>query len=168
METVRNNNFSNTVYGTGIKRINSANPFGRTDILKNYSDDLVDKVWDTFSKYIAKNYQTGRGTVIPKFGTFTFTSPDVNLEGTTNQFNRDLKAKRPVFIVSSDFVERLKPGMYTKKGIVYYIQKQNNNIGHIKLNYAEIAYSLNVKKEECKTILDNYVKLIGDSLIKVL
>jgi hypothetical protein len=65
---------------------------------------------------------------------FTFTANEVNLEGTTNQFQRDHKARKPVFIVSSDFIDRLKPGQSTPQGMVYYNQKQNNSLNHIKIN----------------------------------
>lgn len=167
METARSNTFANTAYGQSLKRINSANPLKREDILRNYSNETVQNCWDTFCKYIVKNYQSGRGTIVPKFGTFTFTNTDVNLEGTTNQFNRDLKARKPVFIVSSDYIDKLKPGISTSQGIIYYTQKLNNNISLAKINMAEIAYSLSMKKEECFIIIDNMIKLIGDNITKV-
>ena len=64
--------------------------------------------------YIAQNYESGRGTSIKGFGVFTYTSSEVNLEGTTNQYNRDKKGKKPVFIVSKEFNEYLKPGQYNQ------------------------------------------------------
>ena len=52
--------------------------------------------------------------------------------------------------------------------MVYYNQKQNNNMNHVKINYAELAFSLNLKKEDYFTIIDNYIKFIGDSIISVI
>jgi hypothetical protein len=158
---------SNTIYGQSMTKINNMSELKREDILNNYSEEVISKCWDAFSKFIAKNYQAGRGTYIPSFGVFTFNNVEVSLEGTTNQFVRDIKSRRPVFIVSSDFVESLKPGMYnSNNGIVYYNQKKNNNISHVKLNYAELSYSLSMNKTEYCTILNNLIKFIGDSIRK--
>jgi hypothetical protein len=166
METFRNT-FTNSMFKESYNKLNKSNQLTRTELLNNYNTELIDKAWELLCKSIAQNYQSGKGTIIPKFGTFTFNNSEVNLEGTTNQFNRDLKAKKPVFVVSSDFVERLKPGMFGNGGIIYYTQKINNNVGHVKVNYAQIAYSLNAKKEDCGVILDNLIRLIGDSIVKV-
>ena len=159
---------TNKIFNQGLRLLNSSQPIKRADILNSFSEDLISKAWEVFSKFIAKNYLSGKGTSIPKFGVFTFSANEVNLEGTTNQFQRDLKARKPVFIVSSDFVEKLKPGQSTPNGMVYYNQKQNNNMNHVKINYAELAFSLNLKKEDYFTIIDNYIKFIGDSIISVI
>ena len=162
-----NERVTTKIFNQGLKSFNSSLPIKRLDILKNFSDEKVTEVWDVFCKYISKNYLSGKGTTIPKFGVFTFTANEVNLEGTTNQFQRDHKARKPVFIISSDFLDRLKPGQSTPNGMVYYTQKQNNSMNHVKINYAELAYSLNMKKEDYFTILDNYIKYIGDSICNV-
>jgi hypothetical protein len=167
METFRNT-FTNVMFKDTFNKLSKGGPLNRTEILNNYNTDLVDRAWELLCKSIAQNYQSGKGTVIPKFGTFTFNNSEVNLEGTTNQFNRDLKSKKPVFVVSSDFVERLKPGMFGNGGIIYYTQKLNNSLGHVKVNHAQIAYSLGIKKDDCYVILDNLIKLIGDSIIRVI
>ena len=167
METL-SERLTNNIFNQGLRLLNSSQPIKRADILNSFSEDLISKAWEVFSKFIAKNYLSGKGTSIPKFGVFTFSANEVNLEGTTNQFQRDLKARKPVFIVSSDFVEKLKPGQSTPNGMVYYNQKQNNNMNHVKINYAELAFSLNLKKEDYFTIIDNYIKFIGDSIISVI
>lgn len=161
--------YTNKIYGQGLKSFNSTQQFpkNRLDLLRNFPDEKVNEVWETFCKYICKNYLSGKGTVIPKFGVFSFIANEVNLEGTTNQYQRDHKARKPIFIISSDFLDKLKPGQSTPNGILYYTQKQNNSINHIKVNYAELAYSLEMKKEEFFTIIDNYIKFIGDSIKKV-
>jgi hypothetical protein len=165
METFKKS-MTNTIFDKTFRQ-GSASNISRKDILKNYSNDIIDSCWEGFCKFIAQNYQTGRGTIIPKFGTFTFNHVEVNLEGTTNQYVRDLKARRPVFLVSSDFVESLNPGIYSNGGLIYYTQKMNNNIAHVKINYAEIAFSLNIKKEDCFVIIDNLLKHIAESIIRV-
>jgi hypothetical protein len=173
METEKN--FSSTTklkpsvdyYGGTMKRMQSSGPIKREDILKNFSLDLIENVWSIFSKSIIKNYQSGKGTVIPKFGVFTYNNVEVNLEGTTNQHSRDLKARKPVFIVSSEFVEKLRPGIYTlNNGVTYYSQKQNGNVGHVRISYAEMSYSMSLKKEEVTTIMENTLKLIADSILR--
>jgi len=163
-----NERVTNKIFNQSLKNFNSALPIKRLDILKSFSEDKIAEAWEVFCKYIAKNYLTGKGTTIPKFGVFTFTANEVNLEGTTNQFQRDHKARKPVFIVSSDFIERLKSGQSTAQGIVYFNQKQNNSLNHVKVNYAELAYSINMKKEDYFTLLDNYIKFIGDSIVNVI
>src|SRR4051812_24843169 len=129
MEPIKNLSNTKSIYSQSMKRINSAGVIRREDILNTYSNEIVSKCWEVFSKFILKNYQAGKGTVIPKFGTFTFNNVEFSLEGTTNQFDRDIKPRKPVFIVSSEFVEKLKPGIFANTGLVYYIQKKNNNVG---------------------------------------
>lgn len=165
METERNFFSTNNIYGRSMKRLNSAGVIRREDILNNFSPETIANVWETFCKYVNKNYQSGKGTTIPKFGVFTFNSAEVNLEGATNQNSRDLRLRKPVFIVSSDFVEKLKPGIYTpNNGIVYYNQKKIDSMAHVKINYSEMAFSQNMKKEDFQTILDHMMKFIGESI----
>lgn len=161
--------YTNKIYNQGLKAFNTTQqlPKNRLDILRSFSDDTVNQVWETFCLYIHKNYLSGKGTLVPRFGLFTFIANEVNLEGTTNQYQRDHKARKPIFIVSTDFLDTLKAGQYTNSGILYYTQKQNNSLNHIKVNYAELAFSLDMKKEEYFTILDNYIKFIGDSIKRV-
>lgn len=159
---------TNKIFNQGLKLFNSSIPLKRLDILKNFPEEKISQAWEVFCKFIAKNYNAGKGTSIPKFGVFTFTASEVNLEGTTNQLQRNQKPRKPVFIVSTDFVERLKPGQSTPNGMVYYNQKQNDSINHIKINYAELAYSINMKKEDYFTLIDNYIKYIGDTIVSVI
>ena len=137
------------------------------DILSNYSPEILDKCWESFSLLIIDNYQSGKGTFIKGFGTFTFTNVDYSLEGTTNEYNRDIKKRRPVFIVSNEFIDYLKPGIYTEKsGLLYFTQPVNNNIPMIKINYAKISYGTNISKEECVNIILSLIKEMGDKIRK--
>ena len=139
----------------------------REDILKSFSPEVLNKAWNCLCEFIAQNYESGKGTLIKGFGTFTFISSEVNLEGTTNQFQRDKKSKKPVFIVSKEFNEYLKPGQYSdSNGLIYYNQKLNNSLSHVRINYAEIAYAMGVSKEECYMIIQNQILYLSDQIRK--
>jgi len=153
-------------YNNSIKRINSAFGLRREDILNNFSKDLVSQCWEVFCKFIIKNYESGKGTLVPKFGTFTFTYAELNMEGTTNSSKMDTKPRLPVFIVSKEFVEKLKAGIWTESnGIIYYNPKESNSISIVRLNYTELSYGLNISKEDYTTILNNLLGYIGETII---
>jgi hypothetical protein len=156
---------TNFVLGETLKKINSFEPIKREEIIKKFSPDVIMKSWELVCKFVIKNYQQGKGTVIPKFGIFGFDHAELNLEGTTNQNQRDSKPRRPIFIVAKEFVEKLKPGIFGKNGIVYYQIKKGNNSPQVKMNYAEIAYSLGINKDECFTIIENILGIIADNII---
>ena len=156
---------TNSMNSTYLKTFNQWGGISYADILSNYPEDMIDACWNNLSRFILENYQAGKGTMIKGFGTFTFTNVEYSLEGTTNQYDRDIKKRKPVFIVSTELVEYLKPGMYNKKGgLLYYTQKINNSVSIVKVNYAKISYGLNISKEECYTILSTTFKLIGDQI----
>ena len=138
----------------------------RENILKSFNQPIINKAWEALCVNIAQNYQSGRGTYIKGFGVFTYVSPEVNLEGTTNQYSRDKKGIKPVFIVSKEFNEYLKPGQYNYNSgyLIYFTQKQNNSLSHVKLNLAEIAYSMGIKKEECALIIQNIILYIDNAI----
>ena len=156
---------SNTINGIGFGAFNHKGVINRKDILSSYNQKTLEEAWIQLSNYIRRNYESGKGTSIKGFGTFTFTNPEYNLEGTTNQFKRDLKLRRPIFIVSKEFLDYLKPGQFTKNGgLIYYLQQKNNNVNINKINYSEIAFSLNISKEECNEMIKN---IIGDMADKI-
>ena len=156
---------TNSINKTGLNSFNKWGGISFNDILKNYPPDLIDRVWSTLSTFIIENYQMGKGTFIKGFGTFTFSNIEYSLEGTTNQYERDIKRRRPVFLVSNEFVDYLKPGMYNEKsGLMYYTQKINNNISIVKVNYAILSYGINISKEEYVTIVTSIIKNIGDEI----
>ena len=67
-------------------------------------------------------------------GNFTFTNAEYNLEGITNQYDRDIKLIIPLFLLSNEFVDYIKQGIFTEKSaLIYYIQKQNPQIKIIKI-----------------------------------
>ena len=112
---------SNTINNIGFVDFNLKGEIIHADMLNSYSSKILQESWNQFSNFIKKNYEAGKGTNIKGFSIFTFSSPEYNLEGTTNQFKRDIKLKRPVFIVSNEFLDFLKPGQFTKRGgLIYY------------------------------------------------
>ena len=156
---------TNSVNKTAYNSFNKWGGLTFEDILSNYPKETIDKCWTVFSRNIIENYQKGKGTFIKNFGTFTFSNVEYNLEGTTNEYNRDIKRRRPVFIVSKDYIDYLKPGIYTEKsGIIYYTQKINKNVSIVKLNFSKLSYGGNISKEELFTIIYSIIKNMSDKI----
>jgi len=157
---------SNTINNIGFGAFNHKGEINHVDILSSYSPKILEESWTQLSNFIKKNYEAGKGTLIKGFGAFTFTNPEYNLEGTTNQYKRDLKLRRPVFIVSNEFLDFLKPGQFTKRGgLIYYTQKLNNKVNLVKFNFTELAFALNISKEECQNIITTIIKEMADEII---
>ena len=157
--------FTNVINRTAFKSFNKWGGITFSDILSNYPKELIDNCWNVFAQTIIENYLKGKGTFIKNFGTFTFTNEEYNLEGTTNEYIRDIKKRSPIFIVSQDYIDYLKPGVYNDKyGLIYNTQKENKNIGIVKLNLSKISVSLNISKEEVYTILSSILKNMSDSI----
>ena len=134
-------------------------------MISNYTQETIDSCWLALSTNILQNYQKGKGTYIKNLGTFTFKSESINLEGTTNQYSRDKKPKLPVFIVSKEYIRDLSAGEYTKQnGIRYYIQKENKDISIVKLNFAQIAYSISMSKDEAMNLINNLILYLMESI----
>jgi hypothetical protein len=156
---------TNSVNAMGLRSFNNWGGINYQEILSNYPNQVIDKCWLNLSRSIIENYQSGKGTFIKGVGTFTFSNVEYNLEGTTNQYDRDIKPRIPLFLVSNEFVDYLKPGIFTEKsGLIYYTQKLNNKVPIIKVNYAKISYGANISKEECFTIISSTFKLMADQV----
>ena len=87
----------NDLYAKGFALANKGYSFTRNSFLSNYSQEIIDACWESLSINIIQNYQRGKGTSIKNFGIFSFKGPDINLEGTTNEYIRDKKPKEPNF-----------------------------------------------------------------------
>ena len=156
----------NEINSVGFTVDNTGYKYDRYSILKNYSNEVIDACWNCLSINVIENYQRGKGTSIKDFGVFSFKGSDINLEGTTNENYRDKKPRKPIFLVSKEFNNEFKVGEYTKQnGIIYYNQKENKNIPIVRLNLAEIAFSISMPKDEVANILKHYIKYMGE-LIK--
>ena len=157
----------NNINSRGFSLANQRFILSRSDFINTYSQETIDACWSALSTNVIQNYQRGKGTYIKGFGTFTFKNSKINLEGTTNQYIRDKKPKLPVFIVSKELHENFCPGEYTRQnGIRYYNQKESKNIPIVKLNMAEIAYSLSMSKEEVANLLKHLLIYLRDSIIE--
>ena len=155
----------NSINQKGINTANTGLNLDRQVIISNYTQDTIDRCWKALSTNIAQNYYSGKGTYIKGFGTFTYNNYNVNLEGTTNQYIRDKKAKTPIFIVSNEFDDKLQPGEFTRqKGIICFNQKECKDISIVKLNYAEIAYSVSLSKDEVFNLIKHLINFIGDTI----
>ena len=76
---------SNTINNIGYGAFNNKGEINHEDILNSYSQKILEESWIQLSNFIKKNYEAGKGTLIKGFGAFTFSNPEYNLEGTTNQ-----------------------------------------------------------------------------------
>jgi len=95
-------------------------------------------------KYVANQIRRGRGVIVPKFGSFTFTAPNFSLLGVTNPKERDFERRIPVFIVSPNFYVggSLKPAIFNEE--FGHIRPFDNkgvagNMHLIKCNFTEIG-----------------------------
>ena len=157
----------NTLNSNGLKLANSLYILDRKDFINTYSQEVIDACWKSLSINIIQNYQRGKGTFIKGLGTFTYKSSSINLEGTTNQFIRDKRPRVPIFIISKELNDKFCAGEYTKQnGIIYYTQKESKDISIVKLNLAEISYSLSISKEEVGHLLKHLIGHVTDSIIK--
>ena len=165
---MNNATLTNRAYSSTYRQLNQTGKQEGFTIMSNFKEDDVLQAWVQFCNLVSKNYEVGRGTIVPRFGTFTYQNSEVSLEGTTNQQQRDKKAKKPVFIVSSEFVEFSKPAIWTPlSGLIQYSQKKNSNMSHVKVNYAEISLGIGLSKGDTQTIIENTLRLVADSIKEV-
>ena len=156
----------NSLTSKGFSLANRRFILDRDDFINNYTQEVIDACWEALSINVIQNYQRGKGTNIKGFGTFTFKNSELNLEGTTNENIRDKKPKIPVFIVSKEFNDNFCAGEYTRQnGIRYFTQKESKNVPILKLNLAEIAYSLSMSKEEVANLLKHLIFHLSQSIV---
>jgi hypothetical protein len=127
---------------------------------------------------VQKHLRIGRGIVVPKFGIFTFTFPEMNLsvelhlliltfKGTTNEQQRNKEPRKPVFLINKEFAKgtEIKPGIYTDNGLTpYAIQSQSGKIQLSPLNFTEIAQEAQTSKDNSKVAL---VRILREILLKI-
>ena len=158
-------NLVNSITGKSFSLSNKGYIIDRGIMISNYTQETIDACWAALSTNIIQNYQKGKGTYIKNFGTFTYKAEEVNLEGTTNQYIRDKKPKSPVFIVSKEYNRNFAVGEYTKQnGIRYFTQKENKDISIVKLNFAQIAYSISMSKDEVVNLINNLISYMMESI----
>ena len=114
--------------GYKISNANKGQILDREQIINNYSQETIDSCWSSLCTNIIQNYQRGKGTLIKGFGVFTYKPQEVILEGTTNLYERDLRLREPIFIVSKELNENFCPGEYTRQNTINIIPKKNQKI----------------------------------------
>ena len=158
-------NLVNSINSRAYSLSNQGLVIDRSIMISNYTQETIDACWTALSTNILQNYQKGKGTYIKYFGTFTFKPESINLEGTTNQYVRDKKPKNPVFIVSKEYIRDFAAGEYTRQnGIRYYTQKESKDISIVKLNFAQIAYSISLSKDETMNLINNLILYLMESM----
>ena len=156
---------SNEINSKSLITANKGIAINRSVILSNYTKETLDDCWESLTINVIQNYQRGKGTHIKGFGTFTYKSQTLHLEGTTNEYFREKRNEEPVFIVSKELNRECMPGEYTRLNTIkFYNQKENKNIPILKLSYSEIAYRLSMSKDEVENILTHLIKSIGESI----
>ena len=156
---------TNSMNSIAFKTFNNWGGITYEDILSNYPKETIGKCWNCLSRLIIENYSGGKGTFIKGFGTFTLTNIEIDLDGTTNKKLYENKKRYPVFIVSKEFIDYIKSGIFTEKsGLIQYMQTKNGYIPIVKVNYAKISYGVNISKEECFTIINSIIKDMADKI----
>ena len=156
---------TNSMNALAYKTFNNWGGITYEDILSNYPKEIINKCWNSLSRFIIENYLGGKGTFVKGLGTFTLTNIEIDLDGTTNKDLCDTKKRYPVFMVSNEFIDYIKTGIYTEKsGLIQYMQTKNGFIPIVKVNYAKISYGVNVSKEECYTIITSIIKNMADKI----
>lgn len=76
---------------SAASRANSVSQIQKAVAVKvgGIDDQTLRSIWRALGSYVAKQLSNGKGVIIPRFGSFTFTAAEVNLTGTTNPQARD-------------------------------------------------------------------------------
>ncbi|EAR88078.2 EF-hand protein (macronuclear) [Tetrahymena thermophila SB210] len=99
-------------------------------------------IWAALGSLISKSLKLGRALQIPKFGTFTFSYPEIDLKHTTNAESRNSENREPVFIVSKEFAQgsEIKSGVFREKGLrPFQLTSLNGNIQMTQLSFTELG-----------------------------
>jgi Ca2+-binding EF-hand superfamily protein len=103
---------------------------------------------------ISKTLSSKRGLIVPGLGLFTYTALPVSLEGTTNPRTREKDTRSLVFIVSSEFHPKVRPGIAHATGVRPYSSVGHGSVPTVRLSYAELGLALVTSKDEAKARLD--------------
>ena len=156
---------TNSINSMAYKTFSNWGGITYEDILSNYPKETIDKCWYFLARSIIENYLGGKGTYIKGLGTFTLTNIETDLDGTTNKQLYENKRRYPVFIVSNEFIDYIKAGIFTEKsGLIQYMQTKIGNLPIVKVNYAKISYGVNICKEECFNIISSIIKNMADKI----
>ena len=139
-----------------------------------FSEQETRTVWRAFGSYIAKQLINGKGVIVPKFGLFSFSAPDVSLAGSTNPGERDRQLREPVFMVGKDFVsgiekrssvtdQDLRSGICVGDAIrPMGLKGVSGIIPKVKINYFEVAMLCGLSKDVCRDRCEQAFKSLSD------
>ena len=126
--------------------------------------DKKETVWRALGEYLNRQLAGKKGVVVPHFGTFTWTSPPVDLEGVTNPEVRERDQRDAVFIVASDFAGNVRPGIAHSTGIrPYTAQGFSGKVPTLTLNYTQLSLLSHLDKSLCKRTLDEIIQSLSSS-----
>lgn len=158
-----------------MQRVNTVEQIrNKAYALQQGSSPLVSQenrsIWSAFGSYVAKELVNGRGVMVPKFGNFTFSAAELDLQGTTNPDKRDKQIRTPVFMVSKDFVSlvTLRSGIVhtSASGICSVrpleLKGASGVVPKVKINYVEVASLCGKSKEVCREVCELVVKYLSD------
>lgn len=91
-------------------------------------------------------------------------------KGVTNPDQRDLRLRRPVFIINKEFVKGkvIKSGIVTNFGLrPYSVTGVVSGLGETKINYTEIAINSGMEKNEAKVCIERIFKQMSEDAKEV-
>ena len=122
---------------------------------------MGEDLWKSLGSLISKYLSSNKGITVPKFGTFTYTSSSVSLEGTTNA--REKKDAKPVFIVHPEFAAGIRSGINHQTGVRPYSQKGFTGKNPVTiLNLSELGQYMKCNKDSAKRLLDQGIRNLSD------
>eukprot|EP00825_Cyclidium_porcatum_P030349 TRINITY_DN3217_c0_g1_i3.p1 TRINITY_DN3217_c0_g1~~TRINITY_DN3217_c0_g1_i3.p1 ORF type:complete len:298 (+),score=35.13 TRINITY_DN3217_c0_g1_i3:198-1091(+) len=130
-----------------------------------FDDEDIRMAWNAFGLYISRQLRMGRGVIIPQFGVFSFSAPEVNLKGCTNPNIRDKQLRIPIFIVNKDFVKGLDLQSAIGTAVTirpYAVYGSNGKIPVTKINFTEIGCYCSKSKDQTKIAVDRVIKQLSD------
>ncbi|CAD8069030.1 unnamed protein product [Paramecium sonneborni] len=127
-------------------------------------EETVSAAWNAFGLHISRQLRMGRGVAVNKFGTFSFSAPDVILDGVTNPGDRDKQPRQPVFLVAKEFVNgfNLKTAIAIGRQLRPYKVQTSGKIQHTIVNWAEIALYSSQNKDSAKMAVERVLKSLSD------
>ncbi|CAD8159524.1 unnamed protein product [Paramecium octaurelia] len=135
-----------------------------SSLIAALDEETVSAAWNAFGLHISRQLRMGRGVAVNKFGTFSFSAPDVVLDGVTNPVDRDKQPRQPVFLVAKEFVNgfNLKTAIAIGRQLRPYKVQTSGKIQHAIVNWAEIALYASQNKDSAKMAVERVLKSLSD------
>ncbi|CAK76335.1 unnamed protein product (macronuclear) [Paramecium tetraurelia] len=135
-----------------------------SSLIAALDEETVSAAWNAFGLHISRQLRMGRGVAVNKFGTFSFSAPDVVLDGVTNPVDRDKQPRQPVFLVAKEFVNgfNLKTAIANGRQLRPYNIQTSGKIQHAIVNWAEIALYASQNKDSAKMAVERVLKSLSD------